>query len=108
MHLKNIHLTQFKNFSKVRIDFSPEINCFLGNNGSGKTNLLDAVHYLCLTKSAFNAIDLQNILHGHNFFTVKGEFQEKSKTIEVKCIVETGKKKQLIKNGKAYDKMSEH
>ncbi|HLU88363.1 MAG TPA: DNA replication and repair protein RecF [Cyclobacteriaceae bacterium] len=108
MHLKNIHLTQFKNFSSVQIALSPEINCFLGNNGSGKTNLLDAVHYLCLTKSAVNAIDLQNIMHGHSFFAIKGEFQKKAKSVEIKCIVEAGKKKQLINNGKAYDKMSEH
>ena len=108
MHLKNIHLTQFKNFSSVQIALSPEINCFLGNNGSGKTNLLDSVHYLCLTKSAVNAIDLQNIMHGHSFFAIKGEFQKKAKSVEIKCIVEAGKKKQLINNGKAYDKMSEH
>src|SRR5690606_8180382 len=108
MHLKNIQLTQFKNFSKVRISFSPEINCLLGINGSGKTNLLDAIHYLCLTKSAFNTIDQQNILHNQHFFTIRGEFQRKIKTTEVECIVESGKKKQLIKNGKPYDKMSEH
>ena len=101
MHLKNIHLTQFKNFSSVQIALSPEINCFLGNNGSGKTNLLDAVHYLCLTKSAVNAIDLQNIMHGHSFFAIKGEFEKKAKSVEIRCIVEAGKKKQLNNNGKA-------
>ncbi|MEX2592740.1 MAG: DNA replication and repair protein RecF [Anditalea sp.] len=108
MHLKNIQLAQFKNFAKVQIDFSLEINCLLGNNGSGKTNLLDAIHYLCLTKSAFNPVDVQNIMHNSAFFTLKGNFQHGEKLIEVKCILESGKKKQMINNGKAYDKMSEH
>lgn len=108
MHLKNIQVTQFKNFSSVQIDFSPEINCFLGNNGSGKTNLLDAIHYLCLTKSAFNAVDTQNIMHDSPFFAIKGGFKRGEKTLEIKCLLEAGKKKQVINNGKPYDKMSEH
>src|SRR5690606_20056335 len=108
MHLKNIQLTQFKNFSKVQTSFSPAINCFLGNNGSGKTNLLDAIHYLCLTKSGFNAVDFQNIQHEKSFFSVIGEFDQGAKSVEVKCILEAGKKKQVYNNGKAYGKMSEH
>jgi DNA replication and repair protein RecF len=108
MHLKNIQLTQFKNFSKVQTPFSSEINCFLGVNGSGKTNLLDAIHYLCLTKSAFNAVDLQNIQHHQEFFTISGAFQQGEKVQEIKCLLEAGKKKQVLNNGKAYDKMSEH
>lgn len=108
MHLKNIQLTQFKNFSKVQTSFSPTINCFLGNNGSGKTNLLDAIHYLCLTKSGFNAVDFQNIQHGKSFFSLIGEFEQDEKSLEVKCILEAGKKKQVFNNGKAYDKMSGH
>jgi len=108
MHLKNIQLVQFKNFSKVQLSFSSEINCFLGLNGSGKTNLLDAIHYLCLTKSAFNSVDTQSILHGHHFFSVKGEFQKEEKIPEIHCLLEEGKKKQVFNNGKAYTKMSEH
>lgn len=108
MHLKNIQLTQFKNFSKVQAAFSSGINCFLGINGSGKTNLLDAIHYLSLTKSAFNAVDLQNIQHDQRFFSLIGEFQSGEKTIEIKCLLEAGKKKQMINNGKPYEKMSEH
>lgn len=108
MHLKNIQLTQFKNFSKVQTSFSSEINCFLGINGSGKTNLLDAIHYLCLTKSAFNAMDSQNIQHHQDFFAIAGEFQQGEKIQEIKCVLEAGKKKQVLNNGKAYDKMSEH
>ena len=108
MHLKNIQVIQFKNLEKVQINFSPSINCFLGINGSGKTNLLDSIYYLCLTKSGFNSADLQNITHGQSFFALKGEFQLGDKTTEVRCILEAGKKKQVSKNGKAYDKLSSH
>ncbi len=108
MHLKNIQLRQFKNFSKVQASFSPTINCFLGNNGSGKTNLLDSIHYLCLTKSGFNAGDLQSIQHDQSFFSVIGEFDQGGKSLEVKCILEMGKKKQVYNNGQLYEKMSDH
>ncbi|MBD8491078.1 DNA replication/repair protein RecF [Echinicola sp. CAU 1574] len=108
MHLKNLQLIQFKNYSKAKVTFSEEINCFLGINGSGKTNLLDAIHYLCLTKSAFNSVDMQNIQHDQSFFSMKAEFEKANKSIEIQCILESKKKKQLLNNGKAYEKMSEH
>ena len=108
MYLKNIRLHQFKNYQKAEVQFSKEINCFVGINGSGKTNLLDAIHYLCLTKSAINAVDLLNIHHDQEFFTVFGEFDLEGKEIEVRCIFESGKKKQLLQNGKAIEKMSDH
>jgi len=108
MHLKNIKLVQFKNYQQVQAEFSKEINCFLGINGSGKTNLLDAIHYLCFTRSAFNTVDAQNILHSKDFFTVQGQFEVHEKPVEIKCIMEAGKKKQMLNSGKAYDKMSEH
>ncbi|AFL83790.1 DNA replication and repair protein RecF [Belliella baltica DSM 15883] len=108
MHLKNLQLNQFKNYKQAKLELSSEINCFVGINGSGKTNLLDAIHYLCLTKSALNAQDSQNILHDQEFFTVFGEFNLDFKTLEIRCVVESGKKKQLIQNGKSIEKMSEH
>ncbi|MCH7397881.1 DNA replication/repair protein RecF [Belliella sp. DSM 107340] len=108
MYLKNLHLNQFKNYQKASLVFSQEINCLVGINGSGKTNLLDAIHYLCLTKSAINSQDNQNILHNEDFFTVFGEFSLGEKNLEIRCVVEAGKKKQLVQNGKAIEKMSEH
>ncbi|MBW3467684.1 DNA replication/repair protein RecF [Arthrospiribacter ruber] len=108
MHLKKIRLQQFKNYPKAEVNFSDEINCLVGINGSGKTNLLDAIHYLCLTKSALNGVDNLNILHDKEFFTVFGDFDLEGKEIEIRCIFESGKKKQLLKNGKAVDKMSDH
>ncbi|GGF28671.1 DNA replication/repair protein RecF [Echinicola rosea] len=108
MHLKSLQLIQFKNYEKALVGFSAEINCFLGINGSGKTNMLDAIHYLSLTKSAFNPVDLQNVRHGQGFFSMKGNFDKAGKSVEIQCILEAKKKKQLINNGKAYDKLSEH
>ncbi len=108
MHLKNIQLNQFKNYKKASLDFSEEINCLVGINGSGKTNLLDAIHYLCLTKSALSGVDAQNILHDQEFFAVFGNFAWDNEEWEIRCIVETGKKKQILQNGKAIEKMSDH
>lgn len=108
MYLKNIRLRQFKNYRQVSLGFSDEVNCFLGLNGAGKTNLLDAIHYLCLTKSAFNSIDQHQVLHGEGFFSVKGSFLMGKKSLDLLCSLENGKKKQFQLNGKPYDKMSEH
>jgi DNA replication and repair protein RecF len=108
MYLKKIQLIQFKNYVKEGIVFSKELNCLLGVNGSGKTNLLDAVHYLCLTKSGFNSQDAQSISHEQEFFSLQGVFQKDNSTIEVGCVMEKGKKKQITQNGKAIDKMSDH
>lgn len=108
MYLKNISLRQFKNFGAEKFEFSEEVNCFLGLNGAGKTNLLDAIHYLCLTKSAFQSIDQFQMLHGTEFFSVKGSFIKDGKILELDCSMESGKKKQLVLNGKPYQKMSDH
>lgn len=72
MHLARIELTNFKNYEEVSLDFSPGFNCFVGNNGVGKTNILDAVHYLSLTKSFFNNSDSLSIRYGEDYFILKG------------------------------------
>ncbi|MBN7809365.1 DNA replication/repair protein RecF [Algoriphagus sp. H41] len=108
MHLESIDLIQFKNHLKSRLLFSPQLNCITGLNGSGKTNILDAIHYLSLTKSAVQSSDTLNIAHGMGFFTIKGNFQLNGKGLEVRCSFEGGKKKQILQNGKALVKISEH
>ncbi|WP_114748601.1 DNA replication/repair protein RecF [Pleomorphovibrio marinus] len=108
MYLKNIRLFQFKNFPEAKRDFSPGVNCLVGPNGVGKTNTLDAIHYLCLTKSAFNPVDQHQITHDELGFLIKGQFVRADKPLEVTCGVEMGKKKQLSINGSPYPKMSEH
>jgi DNA replication and repair protein RecF len=108
MKLQNIRLIQFKNYSKANFEFVGGINCLLGKNGVGKTNILDAIHYLAFTKSAFNAIDKENILHDAAFFSIKAQFTEGEKNIEMLCAVKLGEKKMVRWAGKEYDKLSEH
>ena len=74
MYLKKLALTNFKNYELNELEFSPKINCFVGNNGVGKTNILDAIHYLSLTKSFFNNIDSISIRHGEDYFIIQGTF----------------------------------
>src|SRR5690606_40107458 len=75
MYLEKLQLLNFKNYPDAELEFSRAVNCFAGNNGAGKTNLLDAIHYLCLCKSFFNPIDSQQIRYGQDLFVVQGTFQ---------------------------------
>src|SRR5690606_20769192 len=108
MLLENISLVNFKNYTDLKLSFSKEVNCIVGNNGVGKTNLLDAIFYLSMTKSAFNNVDQQNISHGEQFFSVQGNFKKEDKDWLIQCSLKIGQKKILKKNKKVYDKMSEH
>ncbi|NHE58430.1 DNA replication/repair protein RecF [Cyclobacterium plantarum] len=108
MHLKNLELIQFKNYQRVQLDFNTEVNCFFGENGAGKTNLLDAIHYLCLTRSALLPLDSYHIMHGKDFFTIKGDFDLDEKILSLNCVFESHKKKRMEVNGKAYHRLSEH
>lgn len=108
MYLKSLDLLQFKNHEKTQLVFSTQINCIVGLNGSGKTNILDGIHYLSLTKSAVQSSDSLNVQHDKDFFAIKGHFEIESKPLEVRCTVELGKKKQIFQNGKALGKTSEH
>jgi len=108
MILESLDLIQFKNHLHSKLAFSPQINCLLGRNGSGKTNVLDGIHYLSLTKSALQSSDALSIQHEQDFFTLIGKFTVESKPLEVRCTLEQGKKKQIFQNGKAVDKVSDH
>jgi len=108
MHLKHIELTNFKNYESVALDFSPHFNCFVGNNGVGKTNILDAIHYLSLTKSFFNNSDTLSIRHGEDYFIMKGEFEKEGETDELHCAFQKQKQKVFKRNGKEYQKLSDH
>ena len=108
MYLKKIHLINFKNFEEKEIDFSPKINAFVGNNGIGKTNLLDAIYYLSLFKSYFNHSDTQNIRFHEDFFFVEGWFHKNEKEEWVQCSVKKGERKTVKRNQKNYDKISDH
>ena len=108
MHLQKITLVNFKNFESQTFDFQDKINCFVGNNGVGKTNVLDAIYYLSFGKSYFNAVASQNIRHSEDFFMIEGEYNIGEKIDTVVCSLKRGNKKVIKRNGKAYEKFSDH
>lgn len=108
MFLKNLQLHQFKNHSESKFTFTKPVNCFVGNNGAGKTNILDAIHYLSQTKSYFNHIDSQNIQFEQFYFMLKGTFDKDGNTSEIQCNLKEGEGKVVQKNNKKYSRFSEH
>jgi len=108
MYLKKLSLTNFKNYSQASLEFSPKINCIVGNNGVGKTNILDAIHYLSLTKSFFNNIDSVSIIHGEEFFIIQGMFVKDGEEDNIFCSFHRQKQKMLKRNGKEYERLSDH
>ena len=108
MYLKNLSVVNFKNYRELSLSFSPEINCFVGHNGAGKTNLLDAIHYLSFCKSYFNSFDNQNILHDEDMFVIQGIFDKNGHTEEIYCAQKRNERKQFKRNKKDYDRLSEH
>jgi len=107
MHLENLELKNFKNFENLSLKLSPTINCFIGRNGSGKTNLLDSIHYLGLTKSAFNYFEAQNVRHGSEFLRVKGDFIKNDKKVTVTSIYKKGEKKSIRVGKKEAKKLKD-
>ncbi len=109
MFLSKLSLVNFKNYESAEMAFSDQVNCFTGNNGEGKTNLLDAIHYLSFCKSFFNPIDSQNILHEAPFFVIQGTFvDEEGKEEEVYCGLKRNQKKQFKRNKKEYSRLADH
>jgi len=108
MFLKKLSLVNFKNYGQVDIQLSPKLNCFVGNNGVGKTNLLDAIYYLSFCKSFINAADSQNIKYSENFFLIQGDYEIENETDNIFCGFKKGAKKQFKRNKKEYAKLSEH
>lgn len=108
MILERLSLINFKNYDEAQLEFCPKFNCFVGNNGMGKTNLLDAIHYISFCKSFFNSIDSQNIKHDLPFFSIQGWMNKNGSTDEIFCGVKRGQKKTVKRNKKEYDRLSEH
>ena len=108
MYLQKLSLVNFKNFDSKTFEFKEKINCFVGLNGLGKTNILDAIYYLSFAKSYFNPIAGQNIKHEKTFFVVEGDYTINERLEKIICSLKKGQKKVLKRNGKAYDKFSEH
>ena len=118
MILENLQLLFFKNYSEANLSLSPRINCFVGDNGSGKTNLLDAIHYLSLTKSAFSTADTQSIKQDEEFFVVKGRFQRTTEDAAlplsplspevIQVSLRVGQKKAVTHDKQPYERISDH
>lgn len=110
MYLKQLIITNFKNYDEANFSFSKKINCFIGNNGAGKTNILDAIHYLSLSKSYFNLSDYQNILHNKDFFAIHGIYFKNGDDIKdtISCTLKLDYKKQLKLNNNLYKRLADH
>jgi len=108
MRLEKLQLLNFKNYEEVNLNFPHRINVLVGKNGSGKTNLLDAIFYLSFTRSAFSTLDQQAILVGRSFFVAKGEFSKGENRTEISCSVQNGSKKVFREGLYEYQKLSEH
>lgn len=108
MYLTTLSLINFKNYDQADIELSSKINCFVGENGVGKTNLLDAIHYLALCKSNLNPVDTQSIRYGADFSVIQGIFKRKGKDETIYCSIRKSKKKQFKRNKKDYQRLADH
>jgi DNA replication and repair protein RecF len=108
MLFKNLSLFNFKNFERLELKFSNGLNCFVGHNGGGKTNILDALHYLSMTKSSINSVDSANIKFEENSFIIKSKVELKKKKHVVNCSAQLGKKKEVKVDKKEHEKLSHH
>ncbi|MBW4891071.1 DNA replication/repair protein RecF [Mucilaginibacter sp. HMF5004] len=108
MHLKQLSLLNFKNYNEAELSFQPGVNVFVGSNGAGKTNLLDAMHYLSLCKSYFNPIDSQQIKQGADFFMINGVFEKDEHKEVIACGLKRNQKKQFKRNKKEYQRLADH
>lgn len=108
MHIEEISIVNFKNINEVNIGFSPKLNCFIGKNGAGKTNMLDAIYYLSFCKSFFNASDQLNINHNEKYFMLNGMYRRQESNENISCGIQQGQKKQFKRNTKPYKKLQEH
>ena len=108
MHLKNLSLLNYKNLKTAEFEFDEKINCLVGNNGVGKTNVLDSIYHLSFGKSYFNPITSQNINHDSDFFVIEGDFEKNDKSEKILASAKKGQKKIIKRNNKAYDKVSDH
>lgn len=108
MYLKQLSVLHFKNYDEATLTLDAGVNAFTGSNGAGKTNLLDAIHYLSLCKSYFNPIDSQQIKQGADFFMINGSFESNDKTDNITCGVKRNQKKQFKRNKKEYERLADH
>ena len=109
MYLKKLSLINFKNIREENLEFRPGINCFVGDNGAGKTNVIDAVYFLSMCKSSLAMTDGQNMRHGSDFFLLDGQYlTDEGRSESVVCAFARKGGKTLKRNGKEYERLSDH
>lgn len=113
MILQKISIVNYKNIREASLELSPKINCLIGHNGAGKTNLLDAIYFLSFCRSAFYHQDSLAITHGQEFFVLEGEYSNDTDNANVDvekiyCGLKRGTKKRFKRNGKEYKRLSQH
>ncbi|MFV0505490.1 MAG: DNA replication/repair protein RecF [Bacteroidales bacterium] len=108
MHLRSLQILNYKNIEQAELELSPNINCFIGNNGTGKTNCLDAIYYLSFCKSYFSSNDTLNINHNEEFMMIKGEYVRRGEIEKIHCALKRGDKKQFKRNDKEYRRLTQH
>ncbi len=108
MHLRKLSLSNFKTYGELALEFSPKLNCFIGNNGVGKTNLFDSIYYLAFCKSYFNSQDSDIIKHAEDFFLIEGEFIFDDRTERIQCAFKPDQKKKIRRNDKEYPRLADH
>ena len=109
MILEQLTLLNYKNIEEAILSFSPNVNCLIGNNGMGKTNVLDAVYYLSFCRSSFNPIDSQLVKHDADFFMLDGNYlTDQEEPLNVYAGLKKGSKKHFKKDKKEYRRLSEH
>lgn len=108
MHLRQLSLVNFRNIPGAELELGSKFNCLVGNNGAGKTTVLDAVHYLSVCKSFLNALDSQNIRHGDPFFLLSGIFDKEGQEEAIHCAMKRDGKKQFKRNKKEYPRLMDH
>ena len=108
MILQELNILNYKNIREAGMSFSDKLNCFVGLNGQGKTNILDAIYYLSFTKSAYNAIDSQNIHHDEEMAMVQGRYIDGEAEEVISCGLKRGVKKQFRRGKKDYKRMLDH
>lgn len=108
MWLEKLHLVHFKSYEEGSFAFGERVNCLVGENGSGKTNLLDAIYFLALTKSAFHNQDALSVQHEADYFMLDGVFRDEAKRVQITCSLQRGQRKVLMSDKKPYDRLSDH
>jgi DNA replication and repair protein RecF len=108
MFLEKIYLSNFKNYEEANFTFSKQVNCIVGENGSGKTNLLDAVYFLALSKSSVHSQDALSINHDADVMMIDGIFKKNKKKHQITCSIQRGQKKVLMHDKKPYERLADH